>query len=290
MCKKLIQRAAASTLLLVWPLLGMADPIVFSSGIEGGGYWSAATRLQAVATDMGLEVQVEESPGSLHNLARLLDDGDPTSLVLAQADALQHYLNEHPGVSDNIEILENIGQECVFILTGGNSAIQTDKDLQQGKGYKLAIGSPDSGVAVTYTYMTTLVPGLAGTSVLYTDTEAAVNGLNAADSGEVDAVMLVHRPKEYSPEVDLALRNPDQFRFVRVTDERFKGELPGGEAVYRSLKLAIPVPDSEERREVATICVKGLLVDNKEKLSPDQRNTLVELVTVHWMEVYATDR
>ncbi len=287
---KLIRGVAASTLLLIWPLLGMADPIVFSSGIEGGGYWSAATRLQAVATDMGLEVQVEESLGSLHNLARLLDDEDPTSLVLAQADALQHYLNEHPGVSDNIEILENIGQECVFILTGSNSAIQTDKDLQQSKDYKLAISSPDSGIAVTYAYMTTLAPGLAGTSVLYTDTGAAMDGLNATDGGEVNAVMLVHRPKEYSPEVDLALRTPDQFRFVQVPDERFKGELPGGEAVYRSLKLAIPVPDSEERREVATICVKGLLVANKEKLSRDQRDKLGELVTVHWMKVFATDR
>ena len=290
MYKKLIQRIAAATLLLIWPLLGTAEPIVFSSGIEGGGYWSAATRLQAVATDMGLEVQVEESPGSLHNLGRLLDDADPTSLVLAQADALQYYLNKHPGLSGNIEILENIGQECVFILTGGNSAIQTDEDLQQSKDYKLAISSPDSGVAVTYAYMTSLVPELAGTTALYTDTGVAMDGLNAAGSGEVDAVMLVHRPKEYSPEVDLALRNPDQFRFVKITDERFRGELPGGEAVYKSLKLAIPVPGSEERRQVATICVKGLLITNKAKLSPDQRDKLGELVTVRWMDVYATQR
>ena len=290
MLSKLIKGTAASTLLLLWPLLGMADPIVFSSGVEGGGYWSAATRLQGVAAEMGLEVQVEESPGSLHNLARLLDEKDPTSLALAQADALQRYLNEHPGLSDNIEILENIGQECVFILTGGNSAIQTDKDLQQGQGYKLAIGSPDSGTAVTYAYMTTLVPELADISVLYTDTITAVNGLNAAGGDEVDAVMLVHRPKEYSPEVDIALRNPGQFRFVKMTDTRFRSKLPNGEAVYKTLKLAVPVPDSEERRAVTTICVKGLLIANKEKLSRDQRGKLAELVNNHWMEVYATGR
>jgi hypothetical protein len=290
MYKKLTQRVAALIVLLIWPLLSTADPIVFSSGIEGGGYWSAATRLQAVATDMGLEVQVEESPGSLHNLARLLDDEDSASLVLAQADALQYYLDEHPEVADNIEILENIGQECVFILTGGNSAVQTDEDLQQSKDYKLAISSPDSGIAVTYAYMTSLVPELASTTALYTDTGAAMDGLNAAGSGEVDAVMLVHRPKEYSPEVDLALRNPDQFRFVQITDKRFRGELPGGEAVYKLLKLAIPVPGSEERRQVATICVKGLLLANKAKLSPDQRDKLGELVTVRWMDVYATER
>ena len=289
MLKKTIKALTASTLLL-WPLSSMAEPLVFSSGIEGGGYWSAATRLQTVAADLELEVQVEASTGSLHNLGRLLDAEDPTSLVLAQADALQRYLDEHPGQSHKIEILENIGQECVFILTGGNSAIHSDADLQQDRDYQIAISSPDSGVAVTYAYMTTLAPEMARTSVLYTDTAEAMNGLQAADSAVADAVMLVHRPKEYSPEVDLALRNPDKFRFLQIADERFKSELPNGDAVYRSLNLAIPVPDSEERRQVTTICVKGLLVANKEKLTPGQRDTLGKLVTEHWIKVYATGR
>ena len=283
-------RTVTAVTLLLWPLSNMANPLVISSGIEGGGYWSAATRLQTVAADLELEVQVEASTGSLHNLARLLDGGDPTSLVLAQADALQHYLDEHPGQSHKIEILENIGQECVFIITGGNSAIHSDADLQQDQDYQIAISSPDSGVAVTYAYMTTLAPEMAGTSVLYTDTAEAMNGLQAADSAVADAVMLVHRPKEYSPEVDLALRNPDKFRFFQIEDERFKSELPNGEAVYKPLKLAIPVPDSEERRQVNTICVKGLLVANKDKLTAGQRATLGDLVNVHWIKVYATGR
>lgn len=288
MLPKPMKELAASTFLLLWPLLSIADPLVFSSGIEGGGYWSAATRLQGVATGMQLEVQVEESLGSLHNLERLLDDAAPTSLALAQADALQQYLNEHPGQSHRIEILENIGQECVFIITGANSAIHSDKDLQQKQGYQLAISSPESGVAVTYAYMSTLVPEIARTSVLYTDTGTALKGLQAANTGSADAVMMVHRPKEYSPEVDVALRHPDQFRFVEVSDKRLKGELPNGEAVYRSLKLAIPVPDSEERRQVNTICVKGLLVANKAKLLPEQRDILARIVNEQWMKVFAS--
>ena len=290
MWPKPIKQLAASTFLLLWPLLSIAEPLVFSSGIEGGGYWSAATRLQAVAAGMELEVQVEESLGSLHNLERLLDDADPTSLALAQADALQQYLNKHPGQSLDLEILENIGQECVFIITGANSAIHSDKDLQQDQGYQLVISSPESGVAVTYAYMSTLVPEMARTSVLYTDTGTALNELQTANTEKADAVMLVHRPKEYSPEVDVALRHPDQFRFVEISDRRLKSELPNGEAVYRSLKLAIPVPDSEERRQVNTICVKGLLVANKAKLLPEQRDALGKLVTEQWMKVYATER
>jgi TRAP-type uncharacterized transport system substrate-binding protein len=277
----------ASTLLVLLPSVSLAESLVFSSGIEGGGYWSAATRLQAVAAELGLEVQVEPSTGSLHNLARLMDAGDPTALVLAQADALQYYLDEHPGASQEIEILENIGQECVFVVTGSDSTIRSDADLQQDRDYQIAISSPDSGVAVTYSYMTTLVPEMAATSVQYTDTGAAMNGLTAG--GTADAVMLVHRPKEHSPEVDLALRNPDQFRFVQIADERFNSQLPNGDAVYSSLSLAIPVPDSEERRPVTTICVKGLLVSSREKVLPEQRDTLSTMINTHWMKIYATE-
>ena len=277
-------------LLLVWSLPGSAEPMVFASGAEGGGYWSAAKRLEDVASGMGLEVQVEESSGSLRNLARLLDQADPASLALVQADALQQYLNKHPGDSNKVEILENIGQECVFIVTSAASAIRTDKDLQKGKDIKLAINNPDSGAAVTYAFMTTLAPEMAGTSVLYLDTESVMGELQSADDAAADAVMLVHRPKEYSAEVDLALRNPDQFRFVEVTDERLKSELPDGQAIYRILKLAVPVPDSEEKRQVSTVCVMGLLVANKEKVLPDQRAALARLVNERWMSVYATER
>jgi len=290
MLVKIMYKLAVTTLLLMWPLLGWADPIVFSSGAKGGGYWSAASRLKGIGVSKGLEVQVEESPGSLHNLARLLDNNDPTSLVLAQADALQHYLIGHPGQSEKIEILENIGQECVFIITAGDSPVDTDEDLQQASDYQLAIGSPDSGVAFTFTHMTTLLPELGDITVQYEDTSGALNKLNSASAGGADAVMVVHRPKEFSPELDLALRNPDQFDFVQISDNRLEAQLPDGETVYKSLKLAVPVPDSEEKREITTICVKGLLVANKEKMTEQQRTILGELVDAHWMQVYATER
>ena len=158
-------------------------------------------------------------------------------------------------MSQKLEVLENIGQECVFIVTGSSGAIHNDKDLQQGGDHRIGISSPDSGAAVTYKYMTTLVPEMAATSVQYTDTAAAMSGFEQAAKGAVDAVMLVHRPKEHSPEVDRALQNPGRFRFVQISDERFKSELPNGDAVYTAMNLAVPVPDSEERRQVSTICV-----------------------------------
>jgi len=283
-------KVITASILLTWPLFGMADPLAFSSGIKGGGYWSAATRLQTVAAEMGLEVQVEESKGSLHNLSRLLDSEDPTTLAFAQADALQHFFNEHTGVSKKVSILENIGQECVFIIAGADREIKTAGDLQQDKGHTLAISSPDSGTAVTYSYMTTLVPKLAATSVRYGDTSIAMGELLSENSEGVDAVMLVQRPKEHSPELDRALRNPEQFRFVDLASEPFSSKPGNTETIYQPLKLAIPVPSSRERRIVNTVCVKGLLVANKDKLLPEQEKILAKMIAYRWMEVYATDQ
>jgi hypothetical protein len=48
------------------------------------------------------------------------------------------------------------------------------------------------------------------------------------------------------------------------------------------------VPDSEERRPVTTICVKGLLVASKEKIQSAQRETLSIMINAHWMKIYAT--
>ncbi len=77
---------------------------------------------------------------------------------------------------------------------------------------------------------------------------------------------------------------------MQIEDKRFKSELPNGDAVYSLRSLAIPVPDSEEKRQVTTLCVKGLLVANKKKLAPEQRDVLGKLVYEQWMKVYATVR
>ena len=56
-------------------------------------------------------------------------------------------------------VLGEIGKECVFIVTGKDSDLKSDSDLQQpGKGRLIAVQSPNSGVAGTWEYMTRLEP------------------------------------------------------------------------------------------------------------------------------------
>ena len=259
--------------------------VVLSSGVEGGGYWSAGMRLQSVAEkELKLAVDNIPSSGSMENLEKLLDEDSPVNLAFAQADAVQHYLNQHEDEIQKLELLENIGQECVFIVTGIDSKIRTDEDMEAADDFQVAIASESSGVAVTFEYLISQLPDMADSEVVYTDTVAVMEDLNASDA-PVDAVMVVHRPREHSEEVDHALANADRFRFVELSDERLTQELWNGRKVYRTMKLGMPGTATP----VKTICVQGLLLANKRKLSIDQRNQLGDLVSYYWMQVYATN-
>jgi TRAP-type uncharacterized transport system substrate-binding protein len=259
-------------------------PVVLSSGAEGGGYWNAAKRMQSVAASKAdLPIEILPSTGSLENLEQLLDDTSPVNLAFTQADAAQYYLNRHPGQIEKLDLLESIGQECVFIVTGIDSKIRNEKNLHEARDLRLGIGSDTSGVAATFNYMVSEIPDMADITVHYGDTLAALEQLNSPDAA-VDAVMVVHRPREHSPEVDYALANSDRYRFVELNDELFLQSMWNGSRIYRTMKLAMPEPNEP----VKTLCVRGLLLANKQKLTIDQRNKLSDLMMYHWMEIYPT--
>ncbi|MEM9254046.1 MAG: hypothetical protein AAGA91_01280 [Pseudomonadota bacterium] len=257
--------------------------IVISSGLQGGGYWSAGERFKSVAQEMEISVQNVASTGSLDNLNQLLDTTSPVNLAFAQADALQQYLKENPGADTQLEVIENIGQECVFIVASREARLLEGEDLYEGQPQRLGINSGESGTAVTFAHMSSLVPELREVRVVYGDTEAALRDLGAPDA-PVDAVMVVHRPKESSPEVDLAVAETDRYRFLTLDDERLTTRPSGAESVYRPMRLAM----RGAVEPVETICVRGLLLGHRLKVSPQLRNQLTDLVNYQWMRVYAT--
>jgi len=259
--------------------------IILSSGIPGGGYWNAGDRIKEVAlSELDLSVENVASKGSRDNLQKLLDMDSPVSLAFAQADVVQYFLNTRgPDAVNQLELIENVGEECVFIITGKKSDIRDGADLEEMEGLRLGIASADSGIATTFGYMSSRLTGLLDISVRYGDTRPLIRQLNAPDA-PVDAVMTVHRPRELSPEVEYALSHPSDYRFVELDGGRLPQELWDGRKVYRPMQLAMPGVEEP----VNTICVLGLLLANKYKLSLAQRNRLSELADYHWMKVYVT--
>ncbi len=257
--------------------------MVLSAGREGGGYWGVGERLRKVAAEANLSVDVRKSAGSTENLERLNNPGSPVNLIFTQTDALKSYLQTHPGFSGKYEILSSIGLECVFIIAAKDSEIENDQDLQDPKGYRIAIPGAASGVAVTFEYMSQLVPGLANTKPVYTDTFDAMQELGSR--GAIDAIMLVHRPDANSPELKLAATNSGRYRLIPVEDRHLADRLPDGDEVYEFLDVPLTRSASGADATVPTICTRGLLVASPRKLSPRARGALKRIVDSQWARI-----
>lgn len=148
---------------------------------------------------------------------------------------------------------------------------------------QLGIKSPNSGIRVTFDYMASLAPGLGDITVNYGNAVDMMNGFAHPLTNIKRAVMVVHAPDAHSPEIDMVIANPDRFRFVEIRDERFTRKTASGEAIYHSMKVA---PGAVEGAGlVQTICVQGLLVANRNKLTAEQREKVIALIDNHWSQV-----
>lgn len=254
-------------------------PIVVSTGKSGGGYNTIGERLKTVLAEQEQPVQVLTSAGSVENLNRLEDPKNPVSVGLTQADALKSYLKDHPGFADQFISLGEIGKECVFIVTGKDSDLRDDGDLQQAKGRLIAVQSPNSGVAVTWEYMTRLEPAFKNTAPAFVDgAEALLQIKSSGKASKIQAVMVVQKPLAKSTEMQVVLQNPKHFRLIPVKDWDLNDQLPDGSAVYTFENVTVAEKSWGFDTTVDTICTRGLMLANKTKLTADQRTRLSKVM------------
>ncbi|MEM9257548.1 MAG: TAXI family TRAP transporter solute-binding subunit [Pseudomonadota bacterium] len=258
--------------------------LAISTGLQGGGYWSAGDRLQSVARDAGITVQNFASTGSLANLEQLSRSGSPVNLAFAQADALEYFVNENPRSDGLFEELQTIGEECVFIISESDSDIDSVEDMEKSQRMHLGIKSPQSGIWVTFNYMSTLVPELRSVSLIYGDTVGMMNEMAHPKTNIDRAVMVVQGTDAHSPEIDMAAANPDKYQFVELDDKRLTKAADGGEPTYHKMKVRSSV--AEKVGKVKTICVRGLLLANTQKLSSEELIQVRQLVNEHWGEIH----
>lgn len=259
------------------------DVVVISSGLEGGGYWLAGNRLKAASVNAGLDIENRSSTGSLSNLKALMDPDNPVNMAFVQADALQFYLQDRPGEAASIETIRSIGEECVFIISGSKSGVKDLGDIENAKRFHLGIKSPNSGIRVTFDHMTTLVPQLKHVTVRYGDSVEMINDWVHHLSDIKRAVMVVHAPDAHSEEIDMVIANPDKYRFVKIKDTRLTQSGESGQSAYTAESIAPGAVSGANR--VPTICVEGLLIGHKDKLSDAVQNKIASLSDEQWQKI-----
>jgi hypothetical protein len=274
----LLVAALAATL----PATARAAEFVVSSGEEGGYYQGLAARLAKVLAAEGHSVQHRTSSGSIENLSRLHDDENPVNVALAQADAVRQYLHQHTDFAADLHVIDDVGRECVALITRKGGGIESAADLKTGDAGALNVGSPGSGAAVTYAHMARLNPDFAKTPVVHKDVfESLLQMRMAPDGQKIAAVMLVKRPRIVSPPMEIVLQNPDVFRIAPVLEKDVKVEsLPSGKPVYTFDTVRTGF-GRDSMVEFETLCTRGLMVVSKRKLGDALRSELSRIMLEH---------
>jgi hypothetical protein len=257
--------------------LAQADAVVISSGREGGSYSFIAARLKSVMMSRHQTVvEVVPSRGSLENLIRLDDPSSNVSLALTQADALAAFIEKKPKFNDQFIVLGDVGKECAILVTGSHNSIMTVRGLESTLGTEISVDTAHSGAAMTLRQMTRLQPGLATLTPVYVDViQALLQVKVASPHSKLRALLLVQRPSVVSEAVRIVLDNPQSYRIVPILETDVGNlELPDGSLVYTFEEVAVGGRERPESIQVETLCMRGLLLASKSKLSRESRSKL----------------
>ena len=265
---------------------------VMSTGREGGNYYYIGQRLKsAMLLEHDTWVEVLTSRGSLENLRRLDDPASPVGIALTQTDALNHYLQQHPEFVEDFLVLGDVGKECVFIITGHGSGLETAANLQEETSGEISVDDAESGAAVTFEHMTELQPRFRAITPVSVDImEALLQIKVAGERTKLRAAMIVQRPKALSDPIKTVLENPDTYRLVPIAEADVgNAKLPDGSAVYTFERVAVGGRSNRRSVEIETLCTRGLMLASKEKLGKDLRSQLSALMLKSAAKIIGSD-
>ena len=255
--------------------------LVISSGREGGSYHQMGRRIvDKMLVDHGRSAELRISAGSLENLRQLDDPDSPVNLVFAQADAVDRYLETHPAFSDELAVLGDVGRECVLLVARHGGSLKSVSDLKEAGDRRISLDDAESGAAVTYGSMTALEPGFGQTEPVFVDTLEALLQLKVGGPlTKIDAVMIVQRPRRFSKPVQVVLENPEVYQLLAITAADLpNASLPDGSQVYSFERVVVGAERRALKRELDTLCMRGLLLGSQAKLDKQLRGQISELM------------
>jgi TRAP-type uncharacterized transport system substrate-binding protein len=281
-------------LALVAPLAGLvatgpawAEDYVFSSGAKGGFYHNVASRLVRLLGEEQRTARNQVSGGSAQNLLQLATPMSAVNVVLAQADAVRFFLDEHPDFSRELVVLDDLGRECVVLITSVENGISSAADLKTGGFGSLVTPGLGSGASVTLEYMSRMDRAYRKTAVIHREPMEAMRQMHAGE--KIAAVMLVKRPNTLTPELKRVLENPEQFRIAPIRAEDVKnGALPDGSPVYSFDEVRTGV-GSDYQIRFETMCTRALMLTSSTKLDESARRDLARGL-LKWRALSAPER
>ena len=204
-------------------------------------------------------VENRATTGSGENL-ELLAAGN-ADIGFAQADVYALRLRQSPARYRALTVIGRLSDECVYLVrrTGGPvSDLAALGSAIDGRKPRLAVGPAGSGMASTWSFLTSLDPSLAGAEVLDTGGTLAHNQLAI---GMLDAVGWVADPSSQDLVMLKAVLSNPELELLPVDDPKLEYALDDG---TRILTLgSVAVPGVRGAPPLRTLCTSSMIFARK---------------------------
>ena len=211
------------------------------------------------------DVSFRVTAGSIQNV-RMLADGE-ADLAFAQADVYASAVRRDPDRYGDILVLGRLADECVYIAHRRDGPVQRFEDLKQplpgGRQPRVAVGPTESGGAYTWTYLTTLDPGLEPTSLQDLGGTLAIN---KQAGGVVEAVVWVTDPHNFEHDMLRAVKADGNLSLMDVSDPRLEFTMPDGPRIYEVMTVRTGLGwfgGTFRAPRIETLCTAALVLARK---------------------------
>jgi TRAP-type uncharacterized transport system substrate-binding protein len=248
--------------------------IWIASGLPGGTYRTVYARnLEKLMPDYKLFYR--NSSGSRENLD-LLAAGE-ADIAFAQADVYAAKLAASPEQYGGLVVLGGLADECIYIAHRREGPVRELSQLGEpvaDRAARIAVGSAESGMAGTWTYLSRLNPKLAQATVEHAGDSLALNQLAV---GAFDAVGWVTDPGNYGHKLLSGTLANDALALMSLKDPALVTALPNGTRIYEA--RTVKLEDRWNAPELETLCTRALVFARKDA-DPRLVNKVADLVSL----------
>ena len=246
---------AIAAVLLFSSFGATAADITITTGQQGLTYNAVyGVNLASALSEYGYKSTVVPSKGSLDNLDKVASG--EAQIGFTQADAFQFWRSRHGNEAQKVDIIGELGDECVFVAVKDGGKVGSESDLKEG--IKIAVGEPASGSYASWQYLQSLEKDYAKVE---TYAKGGVRSLAKVTPGEYDAFLWVSAPDRTNKFLESVNQKGSGLTMISMNGWSVDDKLPNGKAVYE-LKKAVTESGWLSDSKVKVPCTKTLVVAN----------------------------
>lgn len=246
---------AIAAVLLFSSFGATAADITITTGQQGLTYNAVyGVNLASALSEYGYKSTVVPSKGSLDNLDKVASG--EAQIGFTQADAFQFWRSRHGNEAQKVDIIGELGDECVFVAVKDGGKVGSESDLKEG--IKIAVGEPASGSYASWQYLQSLEKDYAKVE---TYAKGGVRSLAKVTTGEYDAFLWVSAPDRTNKFLESVNQKGSGLTMISMNGWNVDDKLPNGKAVDE-LKKAVTESGWLSDSKVKVPCTKTLVVAN----------------------------